>query len=106
MALEREATWLTESCEFSIDELAEASGLSEPELREFVEYGAIAPVDRQAASWRFTGRCLVTVRRVSRLRTELELDAHGVALVLALLERIGDLEAEVASLRAQMPRRL
>jgi len=105
MTVEREAAWLTESCEFSIEELAEASGLTEAELREYVEYGAIAPVDAAAARWRFTGRCLVTVRAVSRLRADLELEPHGVALVVSLLERIDALHAELASLRAQLPRR-
>ena len=40
-----EAVWLTEDHEFSLAELAELSGLSEAELRELVDYGAIAPVN-------------------------------------------------------------
>lgn len=104
-ARELEAAWLTEECEFSLTQLAEISGLTEAEVREFVEYGAIAPVDPAAAQWSFTGRCLVTVRAARRLRADLELEPHGVALVISLLDRIGDLQSELARLRAQLPRR-
>ena len=106
MEHERETAWLTEACEFSLTELAEISGLTEGELREFVEYGAIAPVDPAAAQWSFTGRSLVTVRAACRLRADFELEAHGTALMISLLERIQELQSEIESLRAKMPRRL
>jgi chaperone modulatory protein CbpM len=102
---EREAAWLTEECEFSLTEVAEISGLTESELREFVEYGAIAPVDPAAAPWSFTGRSLITVRAACRLRADFELEPHGVALVVSLLDRIGELQSELARLQAQLPRR-
>ena len=105
MEAEREAAWLTEDCEFSLTQLAEISGLTEAELREFVDYGAIAPLDPGALEWRFTGRCLVTVRTARRLRADFELEPHGVALVISLLDRIGELQSELSRLRAQMPRR-
>ena len=106
MEAEREAVWLTEDCEFSIEQLAELAGLSAAEVREFVEYGAIAPLDAGAPQWRFTGRCLVTVRAACRLRADFELEPHGVALAISLLDRIRELEREIASLRAKMPHRL
>jgi hypothetical protein len=96
---------LTEACELTLEELAEFSGLTESELREFVEYGAIAPVDPSAAQWRFAGRCVVTMRTASRLRSDFELEPHGVALAISLLERIRELEGELTRLRAQLPRR-
>ena len=105
MEPEREAVSLSEACEFTLEELAEISGLTEGELREFVEYGAIAPLDPSAAQWRFTGRCVVTMRTASRLRAHFELEPHGVALAISLLERIGELQSELERLRAQLPRR-
>jgi chaperone modulatory protein CbpM len=102
---EREAAWLTEECEFSISQIAEITGLTEDELREFVEYGAITPVDPAAPNWSFTGRSLVTVRSACRLRADFELEPHGVALVVSLLDRIQGLEADLDRLRAQLPRR-
>ena len=104
MAHEHEAISLTESCELTLEELADLSGLTEDELRELVEYGAIAPLDPAAARWRFTGRCVVTMRTARRLRSDFELEPHGVSLVISLLDRIGELEAELGRLRARLPR--
>jgi len=101
-----EAEWLTEDCEFSLEELVELSGLPETELRELVDYGAIEPVDASASQWIFKGRCLTTVRAACRLRMSFDLEPHGVALVMSLLDRIRDLEAQMESVRAQIPRRI
>src|SRR5687768_11363104 len=94
---EREAVWLTEDCEFTLEQLAELAGLSEAEVREFVDYGAIAPLDAGAPQWRFTGRCLVTVRAATRLRADFDLEPHGVALVVSLLDRVGERSEEHTS---------
>ena len=100
-----DAQWLTEICEFSIHELVELSGSSVEELRELVEFGAITPVNPESSNWVFPGQCLVTVRAACRLRASFDLETHGVALVISLLDRIRDLEAEMESLRAQLPGR-
>jgi hypothetical protein len=46
------------------------------------------------------------VRSACRLRADFELEPHGVALAISLLDRIRELEREIASLRAKMPHRL
>jgi chaperone modulatory protein CbpM len=97
--------WLTEECQFSLTELVELSGSSVEELRELVEYGAITPVNAESSQWVFPGQCLPTVRAACRLRLNFDLEPHGVALVISLLDRIRDLEAQMGSLRAQLPRR-
>jgi chaperone modulatory protein CbpM len=103
MALEHdEAIWLTAEHCFSMEELAELAGMPAAELRELAVYGAIDP---GAAQWTFTATCLATVRTASRLRASFELEPHGVALVVSLLERIRDLEAQLARVRAQLPGR-
>ena len=99
-----EAVWLAEDNEFSFPELVELSGLSEAELHELVDYGAITPVDPDSPQWVFKGRCLITVRAAYRLRASFDLDPHGIALVVSLLDRIHGLEEELGSLRAQLPR--
>ena len=105
MAIEdAEAAWLTEERAFSLAELAGLSGLSEAELRELVEYGALTPVDPEASPWIFSGRCLLTVRAACRLRVDFDLEPNGVALIVSLLERIRELETQLGSLRAQLPR--
>ncbi len=87
----------------ALAELAELSGISEPDLRELVDYGAITPRNPDSPQWTFKGECLVTVRAACRLRVNFDLEPHGVALVVSLLERIHDLEAQLIRLSAQMP---
>lgn len=97
--------WLTEECEFSFHELVELSGSSDEEVRELVEYGALTPVNPDSPQWVFPGKSLLTVRAVCRLRVSFDLEPHGMALVISLLDRIHDLEEQMISLRAQMPHR-
>ena len=101
---ETEGLWLHEHYEFSLGELAELSGLPEAELREWVDEGVLLPSDPSAAEWSFGADRLVTVRLACRLRRDFELEPHGVALLVTLLERVHALEAEVSDLRAKLPR--
>lgn len=100
-----EALWLDERQEFSLAELAELSGLSEAELQQLMEYEALTPADPHAAIPTFKAQCLVTARVACRLRDDFDLDAGGLALVLTLLDRIRDLEAQLQSVQCQLPRR-
>ena len=95
--------WLEEHRELTLSELAELSGLSEDELRELENCGAIAPVDPAGATPKFGAECIVAARTAFRLRNDFELDAQGLAVALALLERVRSLEAELRDLRAQLP---
>ena len=100
-----QATWLHQHYEFSLEELCELSGLSEAELRELVDYGVLAPADPDAQRWTFSADRLVVARSAFRLRRDLDLDPHGVALAVTLLQRVRDLEEELRDLRAKLPRR-
>lgn len=95
--------WLDSSQQVSVQELVDLSGLAEDELRELVFAGALTPRNYSELPWTFSGECVVTVRKASRLRDDLELDHHALALALGLLEQIRALEAQVANLRAQIP---
>ena len=101
-----EAVWLDGHGALTLVELAECSGLSAAELREMVDLGALAPIDPDAPELAFGSRCIVAARTACRLRRDFELDAHALAVVLTLLDRVEDLEAEVRHLRANLPRRL
>jgi hypothetical protein len=94
--------WLHERHEITIIELADCAGLSEAEVRELVEYGALVPAD--AMNWTFSSGCVGHVRAAMRLRRDLELDTAAFALVVSFLERIGELEAQVRQLGAQVQR--
>jgi chaperone modulatory protein CbpM len=96
--------WLDSSQHVSVQELVDLSGLAEDEVIELVAAGALEPRNYKETPWTFSGECVVTVRRASRLRDDLELDHHALALALALLEQIRALEARVANLQAQLPR--
>lgn len=99
-----ELVWLEEQHDVTLAELAELSGFSEAEILELEDCGAIAPVDPHPAPPRFGAQCIVAARTAYRLRNDFELDSQGLAVALALLERIGALEGELSELRAQLPR--
>jgi chaperone modulatory protein CbpM len=100
-----DAAWLDARHECSIAELVRCSGLSEAELRELVDYGALVPNNPQGAEWIFSGDVVVTVQTAGRLRADLELEPQALALALTLIGRIRELEAQLGDLRAQLPRR-
>ena len=101
-----ELYWLEQQRDLTLAELAQLSGFSEEELRELEACGAIAPLGPSEAAPRFRAQCLVAARTAYRLRNDFELDTQGLAVALALLERIGALEAEIGELRAQLPQRV
>jgi len=88
---------------YTLAQLSELSGLSEEELREWVDEGVIAPIDPEAAQWLFGADRLVTVRLARRLSHDFDLDRHSLALALTLLERVHALEEELRELRARLP---
>jgi chaperone modulatory protein CbpM len=95
--------WLHAHFELSLARLCELSGLSEAELRDLVECGAIAPADPLAREWSFSADRLVVARSAFRLRKDFDLDSQGLALAIALLERVRDLEEQLRGLRARIP---
>ncbi len=99
----RDVLWLNQTETISITELAGLAGLTEAEVRELVDYGALSPANPDDGQWIFSANCVVTLRRACRLRTDLELDLHALALTLKLIEQIDGLQSEVAQLRAQQP---
>ena len=100
-----EAVWLDSNREFSLAELAGMSGLSEAELRELVDYGALVPTNPRAVQWTFSASFVLVVQTAGRLRDDLELEPQALALALTLIERIRGLESQLRDLRAQLPRR-
>jgi chaperone modulatory protein CbpM len=92
--------WLDEHAEISLAELAALARLPEADVLELVEYGVLVPARDDV----FAAYSVAVARRARRLRADFELDLHGAALALELIERIRELEAEVRALRAQLPR--
>jgi chaperone modulatory protein CbpM len=92
-----------EEATVALEELLAASGLAHAELLELVEFGAVEPVGGGEA-WRFSVRTVLQARRAARLRDDFGLNPPGMALALAYLERIDELERRLRELECQLPR--
>ena len=90
-----EFVWLDEHHEVSLDELAALSGLTLQELHLLVDNGALLPNNPEAESWHFNSHCIVSIRTLSKLKQDFELEPNTFALTLVFLERIRKLEAEL-----------
>jgi chaperone modulatory protein CbpM len=101
MADVEEADWLHAEAQVTMVELVRSSGMPEEVLRELVEYGALEPA-AGGAQWCFSADCVVRVRKAARLRNDLELETPALALALAFLDRIQELEAQLRHLHAQI----
>ena len=99
-----DALWPEEHRRVPLRELAEVSGLSEAELVELVEYGALAPADSAGGAWAFALGSISVARTARRLGEEFALETHAVALLLAYADRIRELEDELRALQAGRPR--
>lgn len=94
--------WLNDQALCSAEHLAEVSGLSVEDINELIANRVIVPVDEASNPPAFALRWVVTATTARRMRDDFELDPHGVALALTLMQRVEDLQAEVDSLRAQV----
>ena len=81
----------------SADELAAAAGISPTMLARLVRLGLIEPVAE--GSTEFTAASARRLRRMLRLRRDLGVNLTGAAILVDLLERLEQLEAELACLR-------
>jgi chaperone modulatory protein CbpM len=98
-----DALWPDEHRRLRPADLADLAGVSEAEVLELVECGALTPAEGTPGQWVFGVRSITVARTARRLREDLELDPHGVALLLAFIDRIRGLEDELRDLRARLP---
>ena len=101
---EGDAMWLDEHRLVSMAELVQVSGLTEAELLELVNEGVIPARETAGSGYIFSAQVVTVARTACRLRDDFELDTRGLGLALKLLERVRELEGEIARLRAQLPR--
>jgi MerR HTH family regulatory protein len=87
--------------DLQMHQLVAASGLSEEDVRELIDYGVFNPVGATASEWRFAGNALAMGRRLARLQRAFELQPPGMALVHAFIERIEALERELQLLSCE-----
>ena len=87
-----ESIILDEQHEISLHELAELSGMTLEELYQFVDNGVLIPINPEAAIWHFNSHYVISIRTLSRLKQDFELETNSLALLLIFLERIRTLE--------------
>lgn len=90
-----ELIWLDDQHQVSLDELIELSGLTQQELHHLVESGALVPNNPADDVWQFNSHCVVSIRTLSRLKQDFELEPNAFALTLIFLERIRTLELQL-----------
>ena len=95
-----EAVWIEEHRVLSLDELDERWGLAASQLQAFVEHGVLEPDAAADGRPAFTLETVAVARTACRLQQELDLEPHAVGVVLSLLDRVRELESELAALRA------
>lgn len=86
----------------SLDHLVDVSGLTPQEVALLVDNGVIVPVDAVAPVLIFHLHYVGIALTARRLRDDFELDGHGLALALTLLQRVRETELELAQVRAQL----
>lgn len=89
--------------EYSLTELCEITRLDAARVRELVGLGVVEPrVDRDY--WYFSTRQVSQCARAGRLMRDLELNMHGAALALDLMDRNRRLRRRVAYLEQLLKR--
>jgi DNA-binding transcriptional MerR regulator len=83
----------------TLEEAAARVGLHPVLVERFVEFGLVEPAERTGAELRFDPACLPRLVAISRLRQDLGVNLHGVAVILDLVERLAALQRELAWLR-------
>jgi DNA-binding transcriptional MerR regulator len=80
----------------TLEAAAARVGLHPVLVERFVEFGLVEPVERTGATMRFDAACLPRLVAISRLRADLGVNLHGVAVILDLVDRLATLERELA----------
>lgn len=85
---------LDEEASFSLSELSSACSVRTEYIIELVDEGILEPRQRQE-EWYFTGESLVRLQKARRLQKDLGVNLAGTALVLDLMEEIGQLREQL-----------
>jgi DNA-binding transcriptional MerR regulator len=78
-------------------EMADRCGVHADLIERFVRLGLVDPAETgpRREEWRFAAETAVRIRKIVRLRNDLGINYPGIGVVLDLLERIEELEAEL-----------
>lgn len=79
----------------TLEALAEAAELQPALVEQFVSYGLLEPLRREATVVYFDARAIARCRTIRRLRADLGINLAGIGAVLDLLQRIETLQREL-----------
>jgi hypothetical protein len=89
-----QALFVDDAGSITFAQLVQRSGLTETELADLIDCGALASATASAEL--YSERCVVVARSARRLRDEYALDdSHALAIVLRLTQRLEALEAKL-----------
>lgn len=86
---------------YSIAIAADLSGVPQQQLRRMEEHGLVTPTRTEGNTRRYSDADLAQIGEVAEL-ADGGINAAGIRLILDLRQRISQLEADVASLRARL----
>lgn len=79
----------------TLEDAAARVGLHPVLVERFVEFGLIEPVEQTGVEMLFDPSCLPRLIAISRLRADLGVNLHGVAVILDLVDRLAVLQREL-----------
>jgi MerR family transcriptional regulator/heat shock protein HspR len=86
---------------YVISVAAALAGMHPQTLRQYDRLGLVTPRRTTGRGRRYTRRDIATLREVQRLSQDEGVNLAGIKRILALAERVEELEREVAALRAR-----
>ena len=85
---------------YSLDVIAELSGVSPQMILQYTERGLISPVtDTDPQGFQFDEETLRTLRRIEHLRSTCEMNMDGLKLMLELMDEVEQLREDLRSRR-------
>jgi len=84
---------------FLISAAAELAGMHAQTLRQYDRLGLVVPRRRPGGGRRYSLRDVATLREVQRMSQDEGINLAGIARILSLAKRVGELELEVEKLR-------
>jgi 2-polyprenyl-3-methyl-5-hydroxy-6-metoxy-1,4-benzoquinol methylase len=84
---------------FTFSELAKVCELSDQEMHELIEYGAINSEDSKENELFYPAEKLKILQSACKQRRDYDLDLFSVVICMQYLEHIADLERQIESLQ-------
>ena len=88
----------------SFTEVCLQTGVAEATVIEIIEQGIVEPIGDSPGEWLFSPTMLTVTKKAVRLHRDLEMDWHGIALSIELLDQLEQLREQNRSLQRRLNR--